>query len=263
GGCGGRKALVWRERAHVRVVHARQFSRETRRVRRQDLGCDHHHQLGLLLPRSLALEEQSENWNVADAGYLLELLSHSIVHQASDRECLLVHQLDFSFSPPRAQRRNPETLQYDGIVEVEGADFGPYLQVDAFANNGRREVQADPEFLPLNGNRHVPAGALRNRHRYFPAREKACLFAALRHQARLGKALEEPLRLQEHDHRAHAFFAVVDKQVQEVAEDEPALLVAVKIGGGELLRRGATKPFLLVPIDNVAGTKLGQGAAVH
>ena len=51
---------------------------------------DHHDQLGLVLLRRLALEQQAEDRDVADAGNLLQRRVHRVVHQAGDGERLAV-----------------------------------------------------------------------------------------------------------------------------------------------------------------------------
>ena len=58
--------------------------------RRENLRRDHHDQLGLVLLRRLALEQQAEDRDVADARNLLQRRVHRVVHQAGDRERLAV-----------------------------------------------------------------------------------------------------------------------------------------------------------------------------
>ena len=73
-----------------------------------------------------------------------------VVQQAGDRERLAVAQLDVGLGAPRDQRRNPEALERDAVVEVERADFRLHLQPDHVAGNRRLEVQPDTELLELD-----------------------------------------------------------------------------------------------------------------
>ena len=141
---------------------------------------------------------------------------------------------------------NAEAVEHDGVGEVERADLRPHLEVHAVAVDDRREVQADAEFLVLDGDRHVAAAALRDRHRELAAGEEAGFLAALGDEVRLGEALEQALRLQRLDHGAEVVLLVEEEQVQEVAERElagrcvtslPKSLLAFDTSGREAGRR--------------------------
>src|SRR5581483_9858548 len=80
--------LLLRQRRHERLAEARQVRRHAGRVVRQNLRRDHHHELGAILLRRLALEQETENRNVADARHLLQRLVHLAVDQPRDRERL-------------------------------------------------------------------------------------------------------------------------------------------------------------------------------
>ena len=82
----------------------------------------------------------------------------------------------------------------------------------------------------------APVVALRHRHRKFAACEKAGLLAVVGDQVRLGQRLEQALLLERLDDGAQPFLAVEEEEVQEIAENEPALVV-VEIRRRELLRR--------------------------
>ena len=162
------------------------------------------------------------NRDVADAGNLLQRRGHRVVDQAGNRERLSVAQLQLGFRAARAQRRNPEALQLDAVGEIERADLGTDLQVDAIAVDRRREVQPDAELLELDGD-GVAAAPLRHRNREFAAGEEARFLAALGDQVRLGQALEQPAIRQRLDHHAEVEFLAEQEHVQEVAERELAL----------------------------------------
>ena len=89
------------------------------------------------------------------------------------------------------QRRNPEALERDAVGEVERADFGPDLEADHVAGDGRREVQPDAELLEHDGDR--ARDALDDRHRELAAGEEAGFLAVVGDQVRLGQALEVPV----------------------------------------------------------------------
>ena len=69
---------------------------------------DHHDELGLVFLRRLALEEEAEDRDVADARDLLERRVHRVVHQAGDGERLPVLQLHFGLGPPGRKRGDAE-----------------------------------------------------------------------------------------------------------------------------------------------------------
>ena len=87
----------------------------------------------------------------------------------------------------------------------------------------------------------VPRGALHDRHRKLAAGEEARLLAVVGDQVRLGERLEEALLLERLDGDAEAFRAIEEEEVQEIAEDQPALLLIVEVRRRELLRGHAAR----------------------
>ncbi len=74
--------------------------------------------------------------------------------------------------------------------------------------------------------------------RNLAAGQEARFLVVVGNQVRLGKALEESLRLQRLDDRAPAFLSVEEEQVEEIAEDRLVLATLIVDGRrGELLRR--------------------------
>ena len=75
GGAEGRRRrrnrLVLLQRRQERLAQARQLSGHAVGIGAQDLGSDHDDQLGAVLLRGLAAEQQPEHWNVADSRNLL------------------------------------------------------------------------------------------------------------------------------------------------------------------------------------------------
>ena len=212
--------LLGRHRREERLRRARQRRGHAGGSPRENLRRDHHHELGLILVRGLALEQQAEDRDVADARDLLQRGVHRVVDQAGDGERLAVLQIDLGLGATRAERGDPESLEQDAVGEVERADLGSHLQVHAIAVNHRREVQPHAEFLVGDRDRQVGARSLRDRHRELAAGEEARFLAALGDQVRLGEALELPFGLQRLDHRAELVLGVEEKQVEEVAEDQ-------------------------------------------
>ena len=111
-----------------------------------------------------------------------------VVDQAGDRERLPVAQLDFGFGATGLQRRNPESLERDAVVEVERAHFGPDLQADQVAGDRRREVEADAELLELNRDAVRAPGD--DGDREFAAGEETGFLAVVGNQVWFGQALE-------------------------------------------------------------------------
>ena len=86
-----------------------------------------------------------------------------VVHQPGDRERLAVLQLDFRLGAAGRQRRHAEARDADAVGEVERADFRLDLEVDqVVAEHGRREREADAEFLELDRDGRVAAARLRD-----------------------------------------------------------------------------------------------------
>src|SRR6185295_6581352 len=80
-------------RIHDRRVRRRQRAERRRgvgRIRRGLRLVRHRHRLGAILLRRLALEEQAEDRDVADARHLLHRLVHRVVDQTGDGERLPV-----------------------------------------------------------------------------------------------------------------------------------------------------------------------------
>src|SRR5215208_6461623 len=145
--------------------------------------------------------------------------------------------------------------------------------MDTVAVDRRREVQADTEFLELDGDGEVGTGPLRDGNRKLTTGEEARFLATLRNQVRLGKALEQAALLHRTDQYADVVLLAEEEQVQEVAEIDLARCarhrraeVAAFLRPGELairrsrnLRRGNSAEGVLTPVGlvkNVAPSSL-------
>src|SRR5206468_12520974 len=87
-----RERLLLRRRREVRLGHARQIAGDATRSSLQDFRRDHHDELGLLLLRGLALEQEPEGRDVADAGDLRERLARRVVEKSRNRKGLSIAQ---------------------------------------------------------------------------------------------------------------------------------------------------------------------------
>src|SRR5262249_23194641 len=172
-----------------------------------------------------------------------------VVDQARDREGLAVAQLHFGFGTPRGERRDPEPLQQDAVVEVEGAHFGTDVQTNEVASDSRIEIQTNAEFLEEDGNR-VRQAAVNDGNGEFASCEKACFLTVVGDEIRLREALEISGLFQRLQERADVVLRVEQEQIEEVTEDQAFLIVEVRCR--KLLGRAAADP-VLVPGD--AGEK--------
>ena len=106
-------------------------------------------------------------------------------------------QLELGLGAARRERREcGSRCSTTALAKSSVLTSGLHLQVHAVADDGRREVEADAEFLELDRDADVRARALRDRNRELAAGEEAGFLAALGHEVRLGEALEQPARLQ-------------------------------------------------------------------
>ena len=111
-------------RRHEGLDQVRQLRRDARRSATQDLRRDHDDQLGLFLLRRLALEQEAEDRDVADAGNLLHLRRHRCCSsgrrsRTSGRPAVpLPSRCGASRWPARG---SPERVE--GVGEVERAHF--------------------------------------------------------------------------------------------------------------------------------------------
>src|SRR5579864_4989863 len=255
---GGLERPLLFQRGQVRFLEARDDWRHALRIVRQDHRRDHDHELGPILLRGLALEEQPENRDVANARDLRERLVHLVADQPGDREGLVVLQLQLGFGAARRERRNLEAIQQDGVAEVERADFRPDLEVHAVAVDDRREVQADAEFLEHHSDGDGAAGAwLRDGDWDLATGEEAGLFPALGYQVRLGETLEQPTLLQRLHERPDIVLGIEEEEVQEIAEDQLAVLIPLR--RWKLLGRGpADPPAVVVAVRDERRAQLGE-----
>ena len=166
----------------------------------------------------LALEELPENRDVADAGNLLQRRVHGAVEQPGDGKRLSVEKLDFRFGTSRGERGNPESIQDDGVAEVERADLGPYFEVNAVAGHNRGEIQPDAKLLEHHRDGHGPARPLSDGYRELSAGQEARFLSTLGDEIRFGKGLEQSSSLERLDHYADVILLVEEKEVQKIAE---------------------------------------------
>src|SRR5262249_1702660 len=163
--------------------------------------------------------------------------------ETGNRERLTIAQLELGLRAAGRERRDPEAVQNDRVSEVERADFRPHLQMNAVADDRRREVQADAELLEHDRDAQLVARALRDRQREFAAGEEAGFLAALGDEVRLGEALEETAGLQRSNRGAEVVLLAEEEQIQEVADAELAF------GGGDVVAEIQTvlRPLLVGP----------------
>ena len=105
--------------------------------------------------------------------------------QPADDKALAIGQRDAGVGAANGERRDRGATDCHAVVEVEFADFRRDFQGDAIAaDHGRRECQADPEFLVLDGVA-VAVGAW-HRDRYFATGQETRTLPA--DATRLGRA---------------------------------------------------------------------------
>ena len=191
---------------------------------RQNLRRDHHDQLGLVLLRRLALEQQRRESGCRRCRESSAASSSSCCSSGRRSRTSGRPRSSSSVSVRRvlsAGMRNP--LQHDAVGEVERADLGPHLQVHAVAVHDRREVQPDAEFLVLDGDRQRsrPMPCATGTGNSPPARKLASLpLSATRFgSARLWNC---PFVCSALITAPRSCFVVEQEQVQEVAEDQLA-----------------------------------------
>src|SRR3546814_5659556 len=124
-----------------------------------------------LFRSAVALEQRTEDRQVAEAGDLAVLLAAVVLDQAGDGEALARRQLDRGLRPPGGQRRNREAAgeHLDGVGELAGLRAHPHGNAAA-SDQGRRESEADAELLEEDGDRVL---VLRHRNRKLAARQEA------------------------------------------------------------------------------------------
>src|SRR4029453_7514885 len=224
-----------------------------------ETGGDEHHQLGLLRAIGLALEQRSEDRELAQNRYRCRISLPDVVEQAGNRERLTIAQLDVGLGATRRQCRNSEALERHAIREVEGADLGTHFQANEVAGNRRFEVQSNAELFEHDGD-GIGAACLYDRYWKLAARQEACFLAVIGNEVRLGEALETAFLLQRADDTANAPFLVKEHQIEEIAEDQAPGLLVVEVRRGKLLRGGATR----IPgaVQEQREAELGQGLAI-
>src|SRR5580704_3223761 len=213
---------------------------------------DHDHQLVLALVQAAALEQLAEDRDVADTGYLLELLGDAIVHQTGDRVTLSVGKIHFGLEAIRCQSGDDEPLQSQSVCEIQRANLGLDLQVDQpIGSQSWREVQTHSELFELNGDAcktSASARGLEDREGKLAAGQKAGVFAGFRHQVGFGEDLQYVLFLQGFDGGGEIDVRPEDENVEQIAETNPAAnrrsrahTIAIgKLRRSELLSRNRT-----------------------
>ena len=156
---------------------------------------DQHHQLRLLGPIRLALEQRADDRQLAENRNRRGVILRDVVEQPGNRERLPVAQLHVGLGASGRQRRNPEARERDAVGEIERADLRPDLQPDHVPGNRRREVQPDAELLEDDRD-GIALGPLDDWNRELAAGEEARFLAVVGNQIRLGEALECALLLQ-------------------------------------------------------------------
>src|SRR6266404_5097916 len=140
-GCRQSRVLSWRERLD------------------QTRGYYHQKLVRGLLAR-VAAEQLSQNRNIAQAFHLVHDVGDAIVDQTGDGEALAIFEDNFRFRYARRNRRNQESLQGNGVGEIQRADFGFHFQVDRAGGSCRgREIKLHAEFLELHGDHRSDSGA--------------------------------------------------------------------------------------------------------
>ena len=165
----------------------------------------------------------------------------------------------------RAERGNAEPLEQNRVVEVERADLGPDVQLDAVADDFRREVQPDAELLELNADGEFePEACATGIGNSPPARKLASLPSCA---TRFGSARlwNRPLDCSALMTPAEAVLEVEEEQVQIVAEHLAFAhhrLVLVEEGRRELTGRDAADR-VLVAVAVPRGAELRHRVAAH
>src|SRR4029453_9001890 len=113
---------------------------------------DQHQQLRAFLAVGLALEQMSDNWQLAEKRDRCRVHLRGVVDQAGDGERLTIAQFHLRLCPARCQSRNAESFECDAVIEVELAHFRTYLQPNQIAGNRRREIQPDTELFKHDGH---------------------------------------------------------------------------------------------------------------
>ena len=176
---------------------------------------DQHHQLRLVLLQVFAAKQITENRDVADARELGEVRGNAVVQQAGDHKALSILQLELSRSTPRSQCRNPEARQHQGVGKIQRADLGPDHQMNGpVGHDQRREVQFDPEFLVLNGDRAQCDSGLRHRNREFTACQEAGFFSVDRNQVGFRQDLQKVLFLKQLQGNTQVQIGAEDEQIE-------------------------------------------------
>ena len=210
-----------------------------------------------------AAEQVAEDRDVADAGNLRHRRGHGVVHQAGDGERLAVLQLDFGLGAARRERRHAEAGAATALAKSSELTSGLTLRL---IRSPPSTVGVKVRRTPNSLNTIVTELLLPpcdDRIRILAAGEEAGFLAVGGDQVRLGQALEQPLRLERLHHRADVVLGVEQEHVQEVAERQAAALPRIEVGRGELLRRGAAEPVVLVAVGDERGAELLQRVAAH
>ena len=166
---------------------------------------DHHDQLGLVLLRRLALEQQAENRDVADAressaSSRSRCCSSARRSRTSGRSC----ELELGFRAARAERGDAEAVQRRRrCAKSSVLTSGLTLRCTRSPLTIGVKFRRMPNSLYMHADaRALPPEPCAIGIGNLAAGEEARFLAALGDEVRLGEALEQALGLQRLDHRA-------------------------------------------------------------
>src|SRR5438477_1151492 len=155
-----------------------------------DSRSDDNEQFVFALIDVAALKQLAQDGDVADAGNFLKLFGYAIIQQPGDGETLPIGELHLGFDAIRGDCRDDETLQSEGIGEIQRADLGLNLQMDLPVwGQGGSEIQTDAKLFELNGDsgKTGTAARLQDREWEFATSQEAGLFPRFGHQVRFGQ----------------------------------------------------------------------------
>ena len=127
-----------------------------RTLRRLDIWCDpahgtENHQFRVALLRALALEEITEDRDIAQSWHLVAKICDPVIHEAGNDEALAILQFEFSVRLACADSGYGGSGNRDRIREVQCAHFGYDMQVDVavWLNHGG-ELQSHAKLTKLD-----------------------------------------------------------------------------------------------------------------
>src|SRR5690606_13735379 len=174
---------------------------------------DDHQQFAILSLDAAGAKEGAEHRDVAQTGKLVHCGGVAVVDQAADDETFAVGQGDAGVGAAHSERRYADALDLDAVAEIELADLGRHLQVDAVTpNHGGGQGQAYAELLVLDAD--AVATAARHRHGKFAAGEESRALPAQGHQAGPGQAVGEAAVLQRIEHAQYLAAAAAPDDIE-------------------------------------------------